>query len=351
VSGTLPVSTRSLGPGRWGDATAKGDAAISARDPLASLAHLVERNLLLLGLALGLAGAIYFPGPGLWLDGLGLTGVFIGLIFVHEGIRLDLAPARHPGRFLRPLSWGAVVALGAFPAAASFVGRLFGLAGDDLTGLIIISAMPCSLTSAMVIAEKAGADDLTAVVLLVTLNLLGLATIPLNLSLWLGRAVEVSPLAIVIKLAFYLFLPLALGQALRRLGPALVRRIEPAARFLPPLCLGLIIYAAFADETERLLALRWHTVFHLLWPCLTLHLAMLGLAFIGGRWPFGLTGRVNRAVAAVASEKPITVAVAVWSMSFQNAHPLALFPMVTLYLAQIVVDSVWARAGSARDEA
>ncbi len=313
-----------------------------ARDPLAALAHLVERNLLLFGLTLGLAGAMYLPGPGLWLDQMGLTGLFIGLIFFHEGTRIYLAPALHPVRFLRPLSWGIVVALVTFPAAAFFLGRLFGLTGDDLTGLIIIAAMPCSLTSAMVIAEKAGADGLTAVVLMVTLNLLGLATIPLNLSLWLGRSVEVCPLTIMIKLVFYLFLPLALGQALRHYGPVLVRRFEPIARFLPPLCLGLIVYAAFADETERLLALKWHTAFHLLWPALTLHLAMLGLAFIGGRWPLGMTGRVNRAVAVVASEKPITVAVVVWSMSFQTAHPLAAFPMVMLYIAQIVTDSIWA---------
>ncbi len=320
------------------------DIAIYGHHPIAALAHLVERNLLLFGLALGLAGAMYFPGPGLWLDGLGLTGLFIGLIFFHEGIRLDLSLARHPGRFLRPVSWGAVVALGVFPAAAFGVGRLFGLAGDDLIGLIIIASMPCSLTSAMVITEKAGADGLTAVILLVSLNLLGLATIPLNLSLWLGRAVEVRPAAIVVKLVLYLFLPLVLGQALRRVGPVLVRRIEPATRFLPPICLGLIIYAAVSDETERLLSLKWHTVFHLLWPCLVLHLALLGLAFAGGRWLFGLRGRVNRAVAVVASEKPITVAVAVWSMSFQAAHPLAVFPMVMLYVAQIVIDSVWAGA-------
>jgi predicted Na+-dependent transporter len=275
--------------------------------------------------------------------------VFIGLIFFHEGLRLDLALARRPGRFLRPVSWGAVVALGVFPAAAFGAGRLFGLAGDDLTGLIIIAAMPCSLTSAMVIAEKAGADDLTAVVLLAALNLLGLASIPLNLSLWLGRGVEVRPLAIVVKLVLYLFLPLVLGQVLRRIGPGLVRRLEPAAGFLPPLCLGLIVYAAFADETQRLLALKWHTVFHLLWPCLALHLTLLGLAFVGGRWLFGLKDRVNRAVTVVASEKPITVAVAVWSMSFQAAHPLAVFPMVMLYVAQIVTDSVW--AGFARDSA
>ena len=263
--------------------------------------HLLEKNLLLVAVIVGLLLAIEEPGPARRLATFDPTGWLIALIFLMEGLRLHLGQLAHPVRFLKVIAWAVLLTALLYPALAFGAARLFGLQGDDLIGLVLICAMPCSLASATVIAEKAGGDMVVAMVLLVILNLLGLVTIPLNLKLWLGWCAEVAPGEIVWKLLLYLFLPVGLGIGAARVAPRLTRLVHPLLRIVPALCLGAIVYVSCARESTALAAVRFDEFLHLVLPALGVHLGMLGLAYSVGPRLVHLGRAVNRSASIISS--------------------------------------------------
>jgi predicted Na+-dependent transporter len=325
----------------FGQSENNAGRAFAARE-MAKLEHGLEKNLLLLGILAALALAVKIPGPGAALSRLEITGWLVALIFLGEGVKLDLSRLASPSRYVKPALLGLVMAFLVFPAGAFLMAKLFSLQSDYLVGLVLICSLPCSLASATVISANADGDSTAALFLLLALNLVGLVATPELLRLWLGGAAHVDDADIMLKLVLYLFIPVAAGQLLKWAAPALAARLRPAFRYVPALCIAVIIYASCAKESARIEALSLGGVLHLLAPCLLLHAAVLALSFGSGRYLLHLEERVNRAVAVICSEKPLSLAVALWSLSFAKDHPLAVFPPVMIYIVQVLLDSAWA---------
>ncbi|MFW5836515.1 MAG: bile acid:sodium symporter [Desulfovibrionaceae bacterium] len=323
----------------------------AAMNDAARLEHVLEKNLLPLCILAGLVLVMKAPGPGEALSRLHLTGWLVALILLGEGIKLDLSRLSSPRRYLKPVALGLAVAFLAFPAGAFLLAKAFSLLADYMAGLVLICSLPCSLASATVISSNAGGGSAAALLLLLALNLFGLAARPENLNLWHGGTTHVDDVDILAKLVLYLFLTVAAGQGLKRLAPGVAARIRPVFRYVPAACIGIIIYASCSEESRLMGSLSLGEVLHLLVPCLILHAAMLGGAYAAGRWALKLLEPVSRAVAVVCSEKPLSLAVALWSLSFAGEYPLAVFPLVMIYIVQVLLDSVWAshvRAGESR---
>ncbi|MDK2956369.1 MAG: solute carrier family 10 (sodium/bile acid cotransporter), er 7 [Desulfovibrionales bacterium] len=309
---------------------------------LARLEHALERNLLPLCILAALALSLHASGPGVALSRLHLTGWLVALIFLGEGVKLDLSRLASPRRYAKPVVLGAVVAFGFFPAGAYLLAQVFALSPSYMVGLVLISCLPCSLASAMVIASNAGGDSVAALCLLLSLNIIGLVAVPECLQLWLGGSVHVDDVDIMLKLVLYLFAPMTAGQLLKRAAPGFVRRIRPALRYIPAVCIGLIIYAWCSKESRLIAAQSVEDIILVAIPSVLLHASALALSYGVGRRVLNLEPRVNRAVAVVCSEKPLSLAVALWSLSFAKSYPLAIFPPVVFAILQVLLDSVWA---------
>jgi len=305
--------------------------------------YFIKKNLLLIFIAIAFLLALYFPGPGKFFHNLIPGGYLIALIFLVQGAALDLKDLRHLKPFMVRIIWGVFLALILYPLAAYLcVTEVFPLSIDNRVGFILVCSAPCTLAAGTAITDRARGDVLTAILLIVSLNLFGMVTFPCNLKLWLGSAVPVNDMAIVTKLVLYLFLPVAGGQVLKRYTPVFIARTKSGYGYVTVACLFLIIYFSCSAESGLLKEIKLKEVFFLLMPCLSIHLCILATAYITGRYLFKFNGPVNRSITIICSEKPLTLSVAVWSMVFVHTHPLAIFPILLFYVAQIFVDSIWA---------
>lgn len=308
----------------------------------AHVTHLVEKNLILFGIFLALILAMYAPAPGVFLDRLNLTGFLVGLIFFGQGMELDMRQLKHLRGFAKVIVWAVFVSLIAYPAVAWVSARSFSMPRDIMVGFIIVCAAPCTLAAGQAISMRAHGDGLTALILILCLNFVGLIAFPENLKFWLGSLTHVDDIDLIVKLVFYLFIPVMLGQVFHLVTPGVVKKLKSALNYLPVICLALIIYASCSRESQLLWELRFADVFLILLPSLCVHLFMFALAFLPGKYLFRFSGPFNRTITIICSEKPLTLSVAVWSMSFAKMHPLAIFPIVIFYIAEIVTDSLWA---------
>lgn len=311
---------------------------------VAHVEHLIEKNLLLFGIFLALLLAMYVPSTGVFLGRLHLTGFLVGLIFIGQGMELDIKQLKHLRRFVKIIIWAVFISFIVYPLVAWVAARSFSMPKDIMVGFIIICAAPCTLAAGPAISARARGDALTAIILILFLNFVGLIAFPENLKLWLGSVIRIDDIDLILKLIFYLFIPIMVGQAFRLVTPGLVKKIRPLLSYLPVICLSLIIYASCSREYRLLWELRVADIFLILIPSLCVHLFMFALIFLSGKYIFKFSGRFNRTITIICSEKPLTLSVAVWSMAFAGTYPLAIFPIVIFYITEIVTDSFWAVA-------
>ncbi|MFZ0451920.1 MAG: bile acid:sodium symporter [Desulfatiglandaceae bacterium] len=310
--------------------------------------HFVQKNLLLMGIFIALILSIHVPGPGKALDKLDLTGFLVALIFVGQGTELDFKQLIHAMKFLRVILWAVFLSLILFPFIAWVGAKVFSMPDATMVGFILICAAPCTLAAGPTVAARAGGDELTAIILIVFLNLLGLFTYPENLKVWLGAATHVDDVGLILKLIFYLFIPIIIGQVLRFSSPKLIRKGKTYFSYLPVICLSLIIYASCSAESVIMNELKLSEVLYILVPCLCVHYFIFGLSFFGGKYILKISDRVNRATTIICSEKPLTLSVAIWSMVFAHTFPKAIFPIIIFYIAELFTDSTWASISTRR---
>jgi predicted Na+-dependent transporter len=311
--------------------------------------HLVHRNLLLLLIVGAIALAIYLPVPDSWMEAFDVNAVLVASIFISQGLKMDLSQAHRARSYLKLIGVAALVAIVAYPLLAFVVVKVFGLSADHKVGFMLMASFPNSLEAAMAMSASAGGDPLTAVILLTALNIIGLASIPLNLSIWLGAETPVSEWEVLHKLIVYLFAPIAVGQTLRKLFPSLPRRMRHVSHYLPMLCITLLVYMSCSKESELLSKLQLEDLLHVVAPSVLLHVVMLGMAFVAASHWLRLEDKSRRSFVLITSEKPMSLSVALWAVSYADHHPLAIFPIVVFYVGQIVVDSFIVSRMVARD--
>ena len=93
--------------------------------------------------------------------------------------------------------------------AWAFATLVWGPESQLSTGLIIMSAMPCTLASALIWTRLAGGNDALALAGTAATNLLNFLIAPMILMLILGEAMHVPVLRVMQGLFFTLVLPIA----------------------------------------------------------------------------------------------------------------------------------------------
>jgi sodium/bile acid cotransporter 7 len=253
-----------------------------------------------------------------------------------------------------PAVWAAAISYGLLPGMGWAAGQFLG---DDDTriGLLLVTSVPCTLTSAVIWTRMAGGNDATA--LLITLLTNCTSWVATTLWLTLAAGVRDAPLdagPMMVKLAIVLVAPVAVGQLLR--WPVPLRRLATrhliawgvAARLLT---VAIMLKAAvevrnrFDGETAvpGLFALGLLALL-----CLAIHL--LGLA--AGTWSGRCLGfdRASRiAVAFGGSQKTLPVSLILFDAYFQG-YPLAVIPIVFYHFGQLIADTFIAErlAGDSR---
>ena len=120
--------------------------------------------------------------------------LLVVVIFLINGYQTRLRDAPRSGRFAGAFLFAAVVTLIAAPWLGRGMAGLLRMSTTMTLGLIVMSAVPSTLSSGIVLTEVAGGNSLWALILTIGLNLLGVFTVPFMLA-WCYQAegnIEIS---------------------------------------------------------------------------------------------------------------------------------------------------------------
>ena len=316
---------------------------------------LVKENLLLLTICLGILLAWFLPEPGRVLKHWRMSNPLIFLIFFCQGLGLEARELQKRTQLAKAFGWGFVISQIMAPVLAYFSVHFLNWQGDNQIGFVVICCMAPTLVSGAVLASRAGGDGATALILAVGLNLIGILTIPLNLQWTLGAVVRLDTVGLLLKLVLLVLFPAIIGQILKRSRPSWALKQERFIRTAPVVALGIIVYLSCSSQADRLRELTFSHLGSLLLPSVTVHLILLVAGYIGARYFFRLQEAACRSLAIVCSQKTLPIAIAVWSIAFAQAYPLAVIPALVFHPSQILCDGVlanfWGKKGSKLAEA
>jgi len=279
-----------------------------------------------------------------WLDrlpALALVGPSLFLMACGLESRSLLRTLARPHAAL----WAIAISYGPLPAFGWLAGRL--LPDPDLRmGLMLITAVPCTLASAVLWTRRAAGSE--AVALLVVL--LSTSTSWLVTTAWLvwgtgiGR-VGVDPWDMMRVLLLALVLPVAAGQS-ARVVPSLARaaaRHKIAAGVVAQLLILTVIVKAAAEISRKVrqtaAPLPLGAIAAAAGLCLLIHLTAWAMGFWGGR-AFRFDRPTRIAVGFACSQKTLPVSLVLFEAYFRNDYPLAVLPVAFYHFGQLVIDTV-----------
>lgn len=180
------------------------------------------------------------------------------LVMVGLGLSLTLVDFKRVVVFPKAAAVGLVAQLVGLPLAAFALAFAFGAPPAIAVGLVILAACPSGVTAnAYTFAARADVPlcvTLSAVTSVVTVFSIPLLT-SLALTVFMGsdETARVPPGNMLLNLASFTLLPLAVGMTIRRLRPGFAdRAVEPIRRTVLYLMIGVLLLGVVSSYREIL---------------------------------------------------------------------------------------------------
>jgi len=196
-------------------------------------------------------------GFGRWFKVYRGPDVVIILVFFFSGLILNVRQIKSGIMDAKVI----IAALIIIFIVAPVIAALFGAIPVDtgvLIGIFLVAVMPTTLSSGVVMTGAAGGNMAQALVITILANGLAVFTIPVVLSLLLnlvgGSTVVVfDKLAIMIKLGFYVLLPLCIGLAIKIFAESFVDRFVHRLQTLNQLLVLAIVWMGMSQARGAIL--------------------------------------------------------------------------------------------------
>ncbi len=289
------------------------------------------------GLILAIAAALLVAVPQGAIEVLSpLKGWLVIIIFLINGYQTRLRDAPRSPRFVGAFVFAAMLTLIGAPWLGRGVGDLLGMSSVMALGLIVMSSVPSTLSSGIVLTDVAGGNTLWALILTIGLNVLGVFTVPFMLA-WCLQAtdVEVSSSKLLIKLALWVLAPFLIGGFSRRLLGD--RQLIPALKYIPSTCVILTVWISCIAQRGQLLSLRPATLALIAAAAMTIHLLLM-LACLGASFPLRLKPDERRALMFLGSQKTLPVALGVLAALGTNVGA-GVIVCIVFHFLQLITDS------------
>jgi len=219
---------------------------------------------------------------------------------------------------------------------------LSSLLGAELaTGLVILAALPTTITSGVVLTREAGGNVAAAVLAAAGGNLLGVVVSPLWISLAVGTQAELDPWPVMRSLALLVLAPLALGMLLRLGCRAWCDERRKQLGIASNLCLLLILWPSLAGGFVNGDSLPASGTIALAGGlAVALHLLLLAAAWGTGR-ALGFARDDRICLLFAGSHKTLALGLPLLVLLFGDDPRLALFslPLVIYHPLQLVIDA------------
>jgi sodium/bile acid cotransporter 7 len=300
---------------------------------------MLKKFFLPISLIVAAIAALISDKPGTCLNELGFVQIFVIIIFLVNGYQMKLQDFKVERSFWKTIAFAAIISLLAGPFLGMFIGQAIGLSGVLALGLLVMSSVPPTLSSGIVITGAAHGNRLWALFLTIGLNIIGIFTIPimLKLSLHNSEDVYISPLPLFFKLLLYVLLPLLVGVIVRKYTSK--HDISGSLKYLPSICVILMVWVALSASSKLLLDVQGIQYLYMALGGLTVHGILLLANWMGGKFLLRLKGPENKALLFVASQKTLPISISVLA-ALGGETALALLTCMIFHFGQLLVDSI-----------
>jgi len=172
-------------------------------------------------------------------------------------------------------------------AVAPALGAVFTMAPLGVgikIGLILVSIMPTTLSSGVVMTGASGGNITTALMITVLANALGIFTVPYTLGLFIGADtggadIVLNKGALMVRIAFLVALPLFLGLLFRRIALPVLKKAGLSASVINQCAVLFMVWTALSKSRTTIV-----NGLEILWMVIPLamafHAALLSFAVI-----------------------------------------------------------------------
>ncbi len=306
---------------------------------------LLKKNWFLLGLvgaaALVLADFTEISvNLGLWLKANHGPAIIIVLIFFFSGLALQTRQVKEGLADIK----GTLIALVLIFAGAPLIGLCFSilpLSDGILFGLLLVAAMPTTLSSGVVMTGAAGGNMAHALLITISANGLAVITIPVTLSLLLSfsdvsRVVEIDQLPIMIKIGTLVLLPLLLGIFLRNNATSLVRPLLPYTTICNQIGILTVVWMAACQGRTQILASMDSVILIIAVTC-CFHFCLICLGILVSRITNISKGR-RESVILMGGQKTLPLSL-ILQVSLFPEYGLALVVCVLHHISHLIMDA------------
>ena len=289
------------------------------------------------GMLVAVALAFIVPDPGIWFKGLKLNNWLIIAIFLVCGWQTT-ADLKFDRKFLLVFVTGALITLIAAPFAGWGIAKGFHLDPLSAAGLMVIAAMPPTLSSGVVMTGTAGGNTLLAMTVTIGYSFIGVFILPVILPLVLpeGTEIVVKPGKMLLDLALLVILPAVIGVGLRLLTK---KKLPAWGGHIPSLCVILLVWGFFSAASADMLKFPVGTLLAAAAGSLLLHVALMAGMWYGSAL-FKADVPERKAMLFTGASKTLTIALA--TLSIIGASGTAVIPCMVFYFLQMLIDSALA---------
>lgn len=293
-----------------------------------------------LGLTLALVNALFLPAGGLWIaEHLGIK-LFILITFLVSGYQTGTKGLSLDKGLAQLLLLAAAISLIFAPILGRIIGELLRLSPSLLTGLVIMSAVPPTLSSGIVITGVSQGNMVLALLLTISLNMLGIFTLPFMLDSCLPSSgpVRIDRLALLITMMFLVLLPFILGKIIRKVSTK--QQVSSSWSYVSSSCVILVVYSALSVARHEFYGLGLASYLQILCGAALVH-GILLLCNAQGAKLLRLHPAESKALIFVASQKTFPISLAVLAGIGGNTGNAVIVCLV-FHFFQLFADSLLA---------
>lgn len=239
---------------------------------------------------------------------------------------------------------GLLMALAIIFIAAPALAALFSQIPVDtgiIIGLFLISAMPSTLSSGVVMAAAAGGNAAHALVITIFSNCLSIFTIPYTLSILLGvigqsATVTIDTSAIMLKIFLLVILPLTTGMFGKHLFSSPFDRLERKTNRINQILILFIVWVAMS-QARGLVVNNGVTVAIVLVVVFTYHFLLLFSGWILLRFSGRKKGD-RESIWIMGAQKTLPLAI-ILQMSLFPQYGIAFLVCVLHHIVHLMMDA------------
>ena len=292
-------------------------------------------------LPLGLLGAIFFalllPAGGIFISNNSGLKFLIFIIFLVSGYQAGAKGLPLDKGLFHIFLTAAAISLLVAPLLGLMITRLINFPGSLAMGLIVISVVPPTISSGIVITEVSRGNTVLALFITISLNLLGIFIMPFMLDLCLKAAgpVDIDQAGLLVKMLFFVLLPFGFGKLIRSVSGR--SRVSARWSYVNSSCVILVVYGSLAVSKSSFFGLGVAEYAMILICVSLLHCLLLAINTQAGKMLL-LMPADHKALVFVASQKTLAIALAVLTnISYDTGS--AVIVCLMFHFCQLFIDS------------